>query len=367
VAERRPRRGPSEIVVVDARTRETRVVVSSPGSRNVSPVWLPDGRILFASDRGGGPFALYAVDPRDGALQRLSGTAPNAQQPAVSPDGSTIAYVGYTPEGLDLFSAPLGGAAWVDADRDVVGHAPALPPVDAAPDPDSTPYRPGRTLAPTSWTPVVASDAGEFTGGAAVGASDALGRHTYGASAAWAASRARPDWQVGYAYDRWRPTLFADMSDDTDPWDDGDVRTVEVNAGLVLPFRRVRHASALMAALHASSDTSECDACEPAVDSAHRRRAVRVGWRFDSAKAFGYSISHEQGGLATVTTEFTRQALGASGDAGAITVDLRGYLPAGPRHATLALRAAAATSWGDPVVRRLFSASGSGPQAGGTR
>ena len=40
-------------------------------------------------------------------------------------------------------------------------------------------------------------------------------------------ARARPDWQLAYAYDRWRPTFFVNVADDTDPWRDDTIRTVE--------------------------------------------------------------------------------------------------------------------------------------------
>ena len=73
--------------------------------------------------------------------------------------------------------------------------------------------------APTFWTPTIESDGDELVVGAATGSADALGRHAYGIEAGWSA-RARPDWQLAYAYDRWRPTLFASYSDDTDGWRD---------------------------------------------------------------------------------------------------------------------------------------------------
>ena len=46
--------------------------------------------------------------------------------------------------------------------------------------------------------------------------SDALGRHAYAVGGAWSTA-GNPDWYAAYAYDRWRPTLFASYSDDTDP------------------------------------------------------------------------------------------------------------------------------------------------------
>jgi outer membrane protein assembly factor BamA len=94
---------------------------------------------------------------------------------------------------------------------------------------------------------------------------------------------------------------------------------------------------------------------------------MRAGWLLNAARSFGYSISTEEGWTASVATEFTREALGADGDGGSTTIDLRAYVPAAPRHGVIALRAAAASAWGDDRVRRIFSASGNGPQPGGLR
>lgn len=90
-----------------------------------------------------------------------------------------------------------------------------------------------------------------------------------------------------------------------------------------------------------------------------------MGWRISNAKAFGYSISAEQGSSVAITSELTRRFLGADGDAGTVAADARHYLRAFPRHGVLAARIAGASSWGDDRLRRVFSAAGSGPQPGG--
>jgi hypothetical protein len=224
-------------------------------------------------------------------------------------------------------------------------------------------YSPWRTLAPRFWSPVLATDAGETVAGATTYASDALGRHTYSVTADWAAARARPDWSAAYAYDRWWPTLFADVSDDTDPWRAGEVRTREVNTGLLLPVRRVRWVEAMLLSVHAADDHFTCVACDAPVDTTIERRAMRIGSIFTSAKSYGYSISPESGATVTATTEVTRRAFGADGNAASWTVDVRGYQRAFPRHAVIAARFAVAASSGDPRVRQIFSASGPGPRA----
>jgi hypothetical protein len=216
---------------------------------------------------------------------------------------------------------------------------------------------------PRAWEPVVESDSGELTFGAAIGTFDPLGYHAYGGDVRWTTERGRPDWQVAYAYDRWFPTLVADASDDTDPFRDGIVRSREANAGAIFPIRRVRWTGNMLAAFHGSSDLFTCSSCGAGGTTSLRRRGVRLGWSFDSARAYGYSISAEEGGRLSVTSETTRQAFGAHGDAEALTVDARLYHRLLVRHGVLAVRAAGATSSGDESVRRVFSAAGTSQEA----
>ena len=152
--------------------------------------------------------------------------------------------------------------------------------------------------------------------------------------------RARPDWQVAYAYDRWRPTLFAAYSDDTDGWREGEVRTREVEAGALLSWRRVRSVRSMLASLHVSDDHYECAACEEPIDAAVRRTSGRGGVAFSNAHQFGYSISAEEGGRLTATAEGSRgRVRGTSSDAaagnGARADRRRALLPAGRGAATM--------------------------------
>ena len=364
-AERRRLGGPSQIVIIDSSSREVRSIANLPGGRSAAPAWMPDGsRVLFGSAVDGDPFRIYSVELATGDVARLEGTGPGAQSPEVSPDGRTLAFVGYTVEGFDLFSIALDQATWTPLRAAAVVDARAQPSSGAAPASAARTYSPLATLPPRFWTPTVESDAGELVIGAATGSADVLGRHVYGAEAGWS-GRARPDWQVGYAYDRWWPTLFAAIADDTDPWRSGETRTQELDLGLLLPVSRVRFSHASFFSFHRARDTFECFDCSPSVDSDFRRASLRFGWDFTSAKSFGYSISAEEGFRVSVTGESTRTALGADGNGVASTVDARSYWRAGPKHAVLALRGAGAGSWGDPEAARQFSASGHGPQPAG--
>jgi hypothetical protein len=362
--ERRRVGGPSEIVLINLSTKEARTLISSKDARNVNPVWLTDRTILFSSDRNGEPFRIYSADVATGALRRLEGTGVSAQSPVVSPDGRDLVYVGYTADGYDLFSLPLASAAWtsvVDAPRAPAQISASVPLPAGSPATDAA-YRPWRTLVPQYWTPIIKTDSDELSAGAATTGMDALGRHGYASTLAWTTARRRPDWSVGYAYDRWWPTLFASVSDDTDPWQQGEIRTREVNAGALFVARQVRHTQTALASFHASTNDFDCAECSPPLDSAIKRRAVRLGWSFDSRRSYGYSISDESGAALRTTWEAAPRSLGSEAGTGAMTFDVRGYRTAGIRHTVLALRAAGAIAWGNAHARRTFSAAGSGPQ-----
>ncbi len=360
-------RGRGEIVLIDPiEKRVGQTVAVAPTGRIVTPAWMADGTLLFASDRDDA-FQIYRTDPRTGHTWRLEGTGPDARAPEVSPDGNTLVFVGYTADGYDLFSVSLQSARWSVTDpRFTVPSFPTSVSGGALPEVLPRAYSPWGTVWPRFWTPIVDFDADEWIVGAATAGSDALGRHAYAVQAGWATSRGRPDIQGTYVYDRWWPTLFVDYSDDTDPWRDGNVRTHEGNAGIVLPFRHIRWSQAILGAVHASRDVFTCSSgcgADGRLDAT--RRAVRAAWSLNASRSYGYSISAEDGWSASATTEVSRKALGADGDGTSSTVDVRGYLPAFPQHGVLAARVAAARSWGDRGARRIFSASGNGPQPGG--
>ncbi|MEN3339159.1 MAG: hypothetical protein V7647_2835 [Acidobacteriota bacterium] len=368
-AERRRLGGPSEIVVIDVTTRDVRTLTSSARGRNVGPLWLPDGlTILFSSDREGGPFRIYGADVATGRVRRLLGTGP-AQFPTLSPEGHQLVFVGYSADGYDLYSLPFDAPEWstplagVAPDERAVGDADATG--GSAGPPSGKPYRPWSTLAPRYWSPVVESRRDDTLVGASTSGFDALGRHAYVVTGTWAVPRDRANWEADYAYSRWWPTFFAGASDTLDDWRSGDVHTRELRAGALLPVRRVRWRTTALAALQASRDEFDCPSCEPAVRGTASIAAMQLGWNLSSAKSFGYSISAEQGGSVGVTTELRRGRAGSDATAGAATADVRGYVRALPRHGVLAVRTAAATTWGDPGIRRVFEAGGSGPQGGG--
>ena len=376
--------GRPEIAIVDVATRAVRVLASAPRTRIVMPAWRPDGRAVIAAVAPDDePFNLVEF-PVDGSRPRqLTHTSGGALWPDISPDGKTIVFIGYTPDGHDLFSMPYPAK-----DEDLAGAAPALP---RQTDPEAEPlnqdehavslpaakYSPFPTLKPTSWTPVVETGNDQVRVGAGVSGYDVLGYHAYAATATWLVSSpegtptprtASPDWQAYYVYGRWRPTLYLAATSETSffagPATDAGVPTSvtrrerQLEAGVIFPIRhtRIQH-SARLAAVRAVADYTTTAGGAFSRD----RTPIRASWATFTARTYGYSISREGGIAAGATAELVRRNLGSFADATTTTGDARAYLPGlGPHH-VVAFRVGGGASAGDATVGRTFLLGGDSP------
>ncbi len=371
----------SEVVVFDVASRRPLAEVAAPRARVVTPAWRPDGRaVVVAAAPDGEPFNLVEADINAAApgaaprLRQLTFTTGGAAWPDVSRDGRTIAFVGYTVDGFDLFTMPYPATSPSGSVAVESKHVPA-PTGATASEPAST-YAPWRTLAPTSWSPTLTGDRQQLRVGATIAATDLLGYHSYSLSASWLASSPAgaerppaitPDWQVAYVYDRWWPTFWAGASSDTSFFagpatasgapSSATLRERRVEGGVLLPVRRLRWTAVTLASLSRAVDDYTLPDRAVSVD----RTAVRGGVAYSNAHSYGYSISPEGGITVGVTAEAVRRALGSDGNASTFTTDVRAYLPGlGPHHVT-ALRAAFGGSTGDGLAARAFHLGGALP------
>ncbi|MFB6230590.1 MAG: TolB family protein [Salinibacter sp.] len=156
--------------------------------------WGPEGRyLLFAADPSG-TANVYALDTRDGDVQRLTTVRYGALEPALSPDGRTLAFVRYRHERFELVRMPFrpgeGRPAadierrWAPEGLAAAGAGSSAPPgttggtssgTEGRPDlgtaalrEGARPYRAWRHLAPRSVRPVLPG-ALEEAGAAAAG------------------------------------------------------------------------------------------------------------------------------------------------------------------------------------------------------
>lgn len=374
------------IVRIDPATGALTRVAPLTRARDITPAWTPDGRwILFASDRAGGDYRIYAAlaeAPAAPPVEVLAAPG-GATAPDVSPDGTSIAYLSATAGGLEVYLAPLpaltaptapaGGwpTAAVESAAANRGHTPTADTDQARPDQG---YSPWGAMLPRAWQPWAVVDGERVDLGAAISGTDPLARHSYLALATWPVSRPSPspglpsstrlDWNVSYSYDRWRPTFFVTASDQTDPVGvlvagtpaplTANARARELFTGLIVPIRRVRANHAFLA----GASLFDQRVALPNHDLHRSHTALRTAWAFSSAREYGYSISREDGVRAGATAERSLPSSGAEGPATTITGDARVYLPGGWPHAVLAVRAAAGLSVGNRSVRRVFAPGG---------
>lgn len=381
--ERRALGGPSTIAILDgASLEDVAMVAAAEGGRLTEPAWTPDGAtLLFAAADADQPFEIRAVDLGPGGRlttpRHVLAPEGGARAPLPRRDGS-LAYVGYTDDGADLFALDVG--SW---QRDGGGTVPAGPaPSEAAaalPAPiEGAPYSPWRTLLPSAWHPRIESRDDRVRLGGGVYTTDVLGRHVVSAGATWAVSSppaprdlaplGRPDWDAAYTYQRWQPAFYVTAGDRTSLFDVVDAtglvrplaqreRTLDV--GVWHPIRQVRWAQTLLAAYHVEQYSTST---APATSSL-RRAGLRSAWTFSSARRFGHSISQEDGVAVGVTAEVLRPGLGSDGAAEAWTGEVRAYVPLWPRHAVLAARVAGAAASGEREVRRRFRLGGTDSNA----
>ncbi len=100
---------PGDVMVVPAGGGAPIIAVGGNGALNASPTWLPDGRLLFVSNRDGARDIYVTALARDGRATgratRLS-TGLSAHSLSVSSDGTRLAYSTFL-ESVNIWSAPV--------------------------------------------------------------------------------------------------------------------------------------------------------------------------------------------------------------------------------------------------------------------
>ena len=163
-----------------------------------APSFSADGRfIYFQSDRTG-IANVYAYEIATGRLRQVTNVINGAYCPEPSPDGKTIAYVGYTHAGFDLFAIRVDEDAWTEALPYVDDHPPT-PHVDYKTFPIKK-YSPWHTLTPRKYG--VAYTEGGFGHVITIDAEgqDISGLHTVSATTTAELNHPEIEGSLGYTY-----------------------------------------------------------------------------------------------------------------------------------------------------------------------
>lgn len=141
--------GYRDIHVIDLRTREI-THVTHDRALDTGPAWSPDGRRLYFSSDRSGIANIYAWEPETERLVQVTNLISGAYTPAPSPDGTRLAYIGYTSRGYDVFLMELDPSTDLPA-RDYIDDRPPPSEADTLAPGRSGRYVAARTLYPRFW------------------------------------------------------------------------------------------------------------------------------------------------------------------------------------------------------------------------
>lgn len=118
--------GDLDIYVLDIASGNLRRVTEG-ASIDTEPVWADDDTLIFTSDRSGGP-QLYRVAASGGRASRLTFDGRYNADPAVSPDGGTVAFVHGAGPGFQIAAIDLDSGLFQTLTQGTLDESPTFSP-----------------------------------------------------------------------------------------------------------------------------------------------------------------------------------------------------------------------------------------------
>ncbi|MCE9576640.1 MAG: DPP IV N-terminal domain-containing protein [Deltaproteobacteria bacterium] len=172
------------------------------------PVWSPDGKWLYFDSDRTGITNIYARELATGALWQVTNVVGGAFEPAISPDGSRLAYHGFGAKGYQVFELALDRAAWTPAAPYIDERPVAVPIPDGFAQVDGPrPYRALETLAPLSFTTQLTVDSFGRAVSVQTGGSDIAGLSGWDLGATVGLERGDVTVGADYGWSGWRVPL----------------------------------------------------------------------------------------------------------------------------------------------------------------
>lgn len=193
--------GYRDIAIVDIDTGRVDALTHDR-AQDTGPVFSPDGEVVYFSSDRTGIANIYAYHLAAGTTRQITNVIGGAYTPAISADGHTLVYLGYTSWGFDLFR--------LDAlDADGFREAPVYQdtrPAGSATDEfltlESSAYDPLPTLYPRSYM----LDLGQDSFGSQIGITtqggDVVGQHAYSLRLGFGLVRGNLAVDASYTYQR---------------------------------------------------------------------------------------------------------------------------------------------------------------------
>jgi Tol biopolymer transport system component len=353
--------------------RDVRIVDTADGSyvdvthdRAVDgdPVFSADGRWLyFHSDRTG-VSNIYAYEVATKRLRQVTNVINGAYQPEPSPDGKSLAYVGYTHDGYDLFVIALDPDTWLEPlpYEETRPAAPPEPPPIAS---RIVAYNPLHTLMPRAYTFMTGpGNFGQATTISATG-SDIAGQHAIGVNLTSEWSHPSLEGSIGYSYYRLPFDMSVAVSRNLSPQTNYSIGSTPVqwieetltgsasiNYSIPRAFDSQSFNIGYNFSRYAGTFPLPLASLNPYdIPSQPNTRGVlgsiHLGWSYSNAQGYLWSLGSESGITASIGIDIASSALASDFNGYAGSADVTAYLTM-PwlQHHTLALHAGGGASGG---------------------
>ncbi|OGC24179.1 hypothetical protein A3J90_05280 [candidate division WOR-1 bacterium RIFOXYC2_FULL_37_10] len=365
-------KGRQKIVIVSVNTGIEKFMTNENFSTEANPYFTPDGKyILFESDITGIP-NLYAFNLKSSDIYRITNVLGMAIMPAVSPDGTKIAYVNYTQKGYDLAIISFNPSSWEKTSHKAKTNGLAYKSAyDGSLDEKEEvvlkkyDYNPIPSLIPKFWFPYSYGDEnGEHLLAYTAGV-DALSQQFMQLQAGYDWTAKRPTYSLMYNNDQFLPQL-ALVADDVAlaySWD-ADTKTYwereqDFGAYLSLYGNRVfsefdRQAFSVGYEHVTLNNISSLEILvnQPTLG---KLSGYYAAYNYNSLKSFGLSVAPEEGfAIGAFARLYSKDA---ASDYNLTNYTVRGstyYKTFIPHHA-LSLSAVGSLSYGDSFVQSGFS------------
>ncbi len=366
--------GLRDVRIVD--TRDGRVQeIFTDRAQDGGPSFSADGRYLyFHSDRTG-IANVYAWDLEAGRALQVTNVLTGAYYPEPSPDGRTLAYVGYSKDGFDVFAMDLDPRAWTPAAPYVDTHPP-MPQIPRGRRYEAKPYNPWRTLIPRRYG--VQITPGNFGQAAIItaSASDLTGLHSVALSSTTELERPEIQGSLAYSYGRERFDFSASAFRSIAPRGGfalGSYRPIIVteNAGVATsvsyadpgPFDTRAYSLGYSFSRVGAEIPLPQDKLDPYETPSFPSRgfigSLNLAFSYTNAERYLYSVGPERGYSTSLVVNLTDPALASDFSGVVATADFTSYyLMPWLRHHSLALHFGGGTSGGQYPGRGAFFTGG---------
>jgi len=350
-------------------------------SIDISPCWSPDGKYLFFTSDRTGIYNIFAFSLTDKKLYQITNVLGGAFQPAISPDGTQLAFISYHATGYELHLMKIdtdsNPTQWIEIEVEIENIEPQITatqqdsiwPIEEREQysnnlnishkikyPISL-YRPLASFwPPTYWIPAAQLINNDLGIGFSTELKDVLGFHSLPLSITYGMLNNNLNYNFNYYNYSYLPIINFFLSGNSvlasqtpaSWWAEG-----KTGINIFFPFEgytafttNSRSYRQIISVGYQYEKLSTTDTGTLSSLNANPQKitSLKLGYSYSDAEKYGFSISPELGNSFSLTYEHADKAMGGNYTFNKLLFDGRKFIPLPPLHQVLALRLVAGIS-----------------------